>query len=218
MDIDGLGEVLVNHLVDSGLVKNVADLYKLTVDDLAKIERMGSKSATNVWNNINASRKSSLNRLLNGLGIPFVGERTAQILAETFGDLKEIMDANEDKLKTAEEVGPKVARSIKQFFEHQPNRDLVKRLGEEKFDFKYEITRPTGKLEGLTFVLTGTLPNLTREEAQARIEAAGGKVSKSVSKKTNYVVAGEEAGSKLDKARELGVKVIDEAELIGMME
>jgi DNA ligase (NAD+) len=218
MDIDGLGEVLVNHLVDSGLVKNVADLYLLTVDDLAKIERMGSKSATNVWNNIDASRKSALNRLLNGLGIPFVGERTAQILAETFGDLDLIMNAGEDELKKAEEVGPKVAHSIKQFFEHQPNRDLVERLRKEKFDFKYEVTRHTGKLEGLTFVLTGTLPNLTRDEAQARIEAAGGKVSKSVSKKTNYVVAGEEAGSKLAKAKELGVKVIDEAELIGMME
>ena len=189
MDIDGLGEVLVNHLVDSGLVKNVADLYRLTVDDLAKIERMGSKSATNVWNNIDASRKSALNRLLNGLGIPFVGERTAQILAETFGDLDKIMNAGEDELKKAEEVGPKVAHSIKQFFEHQPNRELVERLRKEKFDFKYEVTRPTGKLEGLTFVLTGTLPNLTRDEAQARIEAAGGKVSKSVSKKTNYVVA-----------------------------
>ena len=217
MDIDGLGEVLVNHLVDSGLVKNVADLYRLTVDDLAKIDRMGLKSATNVWNNIDASRKSALNRLLNGLGIPFVGERTAQILAETFGDLDKIMNADEEELKKAEEVGPKVAHSIRQFFEHQPNRDLVERLRKEKFDFKYEVTRHPGKLEGFTFVLTGTLPNLTRDEAQARIEAAGGKVSKSVSKKTNYVVAGEEAGSKLDKAKELGVKVIDEAELIGMI-
>jgi DNA ligase (NAD+) len=218
MDIDGLGEVLVNHLVDSGLVKNVADLYQLTVDDLAKIERMGVKSATNVWNNINSSRKATLNRLINGLGIPFVGERTAQILAETFGDLDKIMNADEDELKKAEEVGPKVAHSIKQFSDHQPNRELVERLRKEGFDFKYKVTRHTGKLEGMTFVLTGTLPNLTRDEAQARIEAAGGKVLKSVSKKTGYVVAGEEAGSKLDKAKELGIEVIDEAELIGMME
>jgi len=218
MDIDGLGEVLVNHLVDSGLVKNVADLYKLTVDDLVKIERMGAKSALNVVNNINASRKSPLNRLINGLGIPSVGERTAQILAETFGDLDRIMNAGEEELKKAEEVGPKVAHGIKQFFHQHANRELVERLRQEGFDFKYEITRHTGKLEGLTFVLTGTLPNWTREQAQERIEAAGGKVSKSVSKKTNYVVAGEEAGSKLDKAKELGVKVIDEAGLIGMME
>ena len=218
MDIDGMGEALVDQLVDSGLVKNVADLYKLTVDDLVKIERMGAKSALNVVNNINSSRKSTLNRLINGLGIPFVGERTAQILAETFGDLDKIVNADEEELKKAEEVGPKVAHSIKQFFHQHANRELVERLRYEGFDFKYEITRHTGKLEGLTFVLTGTLPNLTREQAQERIEAAGGKISKSVSKKTNYVVAGEEAGSKLDKAKELGVKVIDEAGLIGMME
>jgi DNA ligase (NAD+) len=217
MDIDGLGEVLVNHLVDSGLVKNVADLYKLTLDDLVKIERMGSKSASNVIKNIKASLEQPLNRLINGLGIPFVGERTAQILAETFGDLDKIMNADEDELKKAEEVGPKVAHAIRQFFDHLSNRELVERLREAGFVFTYTITRQTGKLEGLTFVLTGTLPNLTREEAQERIEKAGGKVSKSVSKKTNYVVAGEEAGSKLDKAKELGIKVIDEAGLIGMM-
>jgi DNA ligase (NAD+) len=217
MDIDGLGEVLVNHLVDSGLVKNVADLYKLTLDDLIKIERMGSKSASNVLNNIKASLNQPLNRLINGLGIPFVGERTAQILAETFGDLDKIMNADEDELKKAEEVGPKVAHAIRQFFDHQSNRELVERLREAGFVFTYTITRHTGKLEGLTFVLTGTLPNLTREEAQERIEKAGGKVAKSVSKKTSYVVAGEEAGSKLDKAKELGIKVIDEDGLIGMM-
>jgi DNA ligase (NAD+) len=217
MDIDGLGEVLVNNLVDSGLVKNVADLYTLTLDDLVKIERMGAKSALNVLKNRETSLKQPLNRLINGLGIPFVGERTAQILAETFGDLDKIMNADEDELKKAEEVGPKVAHGIRQFFDHQANRDLVERLREVGFDFKYEITRHTGKLERLTFVLTGTLPNLTREEAQAQIEKAGGKVLKSVSKKTNYLVAGEDAGSKLDKAKELGIKIIDEAELNGMM-
>src|SRR5208282_324550 len=200
------------------LVKNVADLYKLTVEDLVKIERMGSKSALNVLSNIKTSLKQPLNRLINGLGIPFVGERTAQILAETFGDLDLIMNADEDELKKAEEVGPKVAHSISQFFHQHANRELVERLRGVGFVFTYKVTRHTGKLEGLTFVLTGTLPNLTREEAQERIEAAGGKVLKSVSKKTNYVVAGEEAGSKLDKAKELGIKVIDEAGLIGMME
>jgi DNA ligase (NAD+) len=218
MDIDGLGEVLVNNLVDSGLVKNVADLYKLTVEDLVKLERMGSKSALNVHKRIKMSLQQPLNRLINGLGIPFVGERTAQILAETFGDLDKIMNAEEDELKKAEEVGPKVAHAIRQFFDQHANRELVERLRKEGFGFTYAVTRHTGKLEALTFVLTGTLPNLTREEAQARIEAAGGKILKSVSKKTNYVVAGEEAGSKLDKAKELGVKVIDEAELTGMME
>jgi DNA ligase (NAD+) len=214
MDIDGLGEVLVNNLVESGLVKNVADLYKVTVDDFIKMERMGAKSALNVEQRIKLSLKQPLNRLIYGLGIPFVGERTALILAETFGDLDKIMNADEEELKKAEEVGPKVAHSIRQFFEHQANRDLVDRLRGEGFDFTYAVTRHTGKLEGLTFVLTGTLPNLTREEAQARIEAAGGKILKSVSKKTNYVVAGEEAGSKLDKAKELGIEIIDEAGLI----
>jgi DNA ligase (NAD+) len=147
-----------------------------------------------------------------------VGERTALILAETFGDLDKIMNADEEELKKADEVGPKVAHAIRQFFDQRANRELVERLRNEGFTFTYTVTRHTGKLEGLTFVLTGTLPNLTREEAQARIEAAGGKILKSVSKKTNYVVAGDEAGSKLDKAKELGIKVIDEAGLIGMME
>jgi DNA ligase (NAD+) len=179
---------------------------------------MGSKSALNVLKRIEMSLQQPLNRLINGLGIPFVGERTAQILAETFGDLDKIMNAPEDELKKAEEVGPKVAQGIRQFFDHQANRDLVERLREAGFVFTLTVTRHTGKLEGLTFVLTGTLPNLKREEAQERIEAAGGKILKSVSKKTNYVVAGEEAGSKLDKAKELGIKVIDEVELIGMME
>jgi len=217
MDIDGLGEVLVNKLVDSGQVKSVADLYKLTIEDLVKIERMGSKSALNVVNNIKTSLQQPLNRLINGLGIPFVGERTAQILAETFGDLDKIMNGDEEELKKAEEVGPKVAHAIRQFFDQHSNRALVERLRNEGFVFTYTVTRHTGKLQGLTFVLTGTLPNLTREEAQARIEAAGGKVAKSVSKKTSYLVAGEEAGSKLDKAKELGIKVIDEEGLIGMM-
>jgi len=218
MDIDGLGEVLVNNLVDSELTKNVADLYKLCTEDLLKMERMGSKSALNVLNRIKMSLQQPLNRLINGLGIPFVGERTALILAETFGDLDKIMNADEEELKKADEVGPKVAHAIRQFFDQRANRELVERLRNEGFTFTYTVTRHTGKLEGLTFVLTGTLPNLTREEAQARIEAAGGKILKSVSKKTNYVVAGDEAGSKLDKAKELGIKVIDEAGLIGMME
>ncbi len=218
MDIDGLGDVLVNNLVDSGLVKNVADLYKLTQEDLVKMERMGAKSAANVLAKIDASRKQPLNRLINGLGIPFVGERTAQILAETFGDLDHIMNASDEELQKAEEVGPKVAHSIRRFFAQHANRELVERLRAEGFDFTFTVTRRTGKLDGLTFVLTGTLPGMTREQAQERIEAAGGKVMKSVSKKTDYVVAGEEAGSKLDKAKELGIAILNEAQLLGMME
>ena len=218
MDIDGLGDALVDQLVDSGLVRNVTDLYELTLDQLTNLERMGEKSATKLLANIQKSKSAPLPRVINGLGIPFVGERTAQILAETFGDLGEISKADEEKLQRAEEVGPKVAASLRRFFAEHHNAKLIDKLRDLGFSFHYAVTRKSGKLDGLTFVLTGTLPHLSREEAKARIEAAGGKVSGSVSRKTRYVVAGEDAGSKLDKARELGVEVIGEErlrELIG---
>jgi len=218
MNIDGMGEALVDQLVSNGLVKNVADLYSLTLDDLMALERMGKKSAEKVLANIDASRRAPLPRILNGLGIPFVGERTAQFLADAFGDLDKIAAADEDKLQEAEEVGPKVSRSIHQFFHEKHNQELVERLSKAGFSFTHAVKkRAGGPLAGKTLVLTGTLPNLTREEAKQRIEAAGGKVAGSVSKKTSYVVAGEEAGSKLDKARELGVVVIDEAGLLAMI-
>jgi DNA ligase (NAD+) len=217
MDIDGLGEALVDQLVDTGLVTTVADLYRLKLDDLVELERMGEKSAEKLLKNIYASRRSPLPRILNGLGIPFVGERTAQILAETFGDLDKIGAVDEPELQKAEEVGPKVAESIRKFFAQKRNQELVERLRQEGFNFSYAVSRKTGALKGLIFVLTGTLPNLSREEAKQRIEAAGGKVTTSVSKKTGYVVAGADPGSKLDKANELGVKVIDEAGLLKMI-
>jgi DNA ligase (NAD+) len=219
LDIDGLGEVLVNQLVDQGLVTNVADLYRLTVEQLIELERMGKKSAEKIVSNIDASRKAALPRILNGLGIPFVGERTAQILADAFGDLDKIAKASEDELQRAEEVGPKVAASIRRFFEEKRNQELVERLRAEGFSFTYKSKRKIGgAATGMTFVLTGTLPTLTREDATARIEAAGGKVSGSVSRKTHYVVAGEEAGSKLEKAKTLGVPVMDEAALLALLE
>lgn len=218
MDIDGMGEALVDQLVDRGLVKNVADIYRLTLEQLIELERMGKKSAEKLLANIDASRRKPLPRFLNGLGIPFVGERTGQFLAEAFGDLDQIATASEEDLKKAEEVGPKVAQSIRRFFEEERNRDLIERLREEGFPFTYAVKpRAGGALDGLTLVLTGTFPTLKREEAKARIESAGGKVAGSVSKKTDYVVAGEEAGSKLDKARELGVKIIGETELLRMI-
>ncbi|MEO8027343.1 MAG: NAD-dependent DNA ligase LigA [Bryobacteraceae bacterium] len=218
MDIDGLGDVLVEQLVDRGLVRGVADLYHLTLDQLSELERMGQKSAEKVLGNIEASRQRPLPRVLNGLGIPFVGERTAQILAETFGSLDVIAGADAETLQRAEEVGPKVSESIRQFFEEPRNRALVERLRQEGLQFSYAITRASGgPLEGKVFVLTGTLPNLSREEAKERIEAAGGKVTGSVSKKTNYVVAGEEAGSKLDKANTLGIPIIDEQALLSLL-
>ena len=219
MDIDGLGEALVNQLVESGLVRNVADLYKLTVEQLMELDRMGKKSAANLIAHIDASRRQPLPRVLNGLGIPFVGERTAQLLAEAFGDLDTIMTSSEEELQRAEEVGPRVSHSIHGFFHEKRNRDLIERLRKEGLQFKYDIPkRSGGALAGLTFVLTGTLPSLTREEATERIVAAGGKVAGSVSRKTSYVVAGEEAGSKLTKAQELGVRIIDQAEFLRLIE
>ena len=218
MDIDGLGDALVDQLVDKGLVKNITDLYKLTAADLTELERMGEKSAAKIVTNIQRSKASPLPRILNGLGIPFVGERTAQILAETFGDLDVIKDADEEELQKADEVGPKVADSIRRFFQEKHNRELVERLRDAAFVFTFQKVQRGGKLNGLTFVLTGTLPNLSREEAKEKIEMAGGKVAGSVSKKTSFVVAGEEAGSKLEKARELGVPIIGEPELLAMME
>ncbi len=218
MDIDGVGEALVDQLVGTGLVKNVADLYDLKLEDLLGLERMGKKSAEKILANIDKSRKAPLPRILNGLGIPFVGERTAQFLAEAFGDLDKIAGATEEELQTADEVGPKIAHSIRKFFSEKHNHELVARLRAAGFKFTQEIQkRAGGALTGKTLVLTGTFPNLTREEAKQRIEAAGGKVAGSVSKKTNWVVAGAEAGSKLDKARELGIEVLDEAGLLAMI-
>lgn len=218
MDIDGMGEALVDQLVDRGLVRSLADIYKLRPEQLMGLERMGKKSSEKLVANIEASKRQPLARVLAGLGIPFVGERTAQILADTFGSLDAIMEADEETLQQAEEVGPKVAQSIRQFFREERNRELVERLREAGLQFHHKrVRREGGPLEGKVFVLTGTLPTWTREEAKSRIEAAGGKVTGSVSKKTDFVVAGEEAGSKLLKAKELGIQVIDEAELRRML-
>jgi len=218
MDIDGMGEVLVNQLVDRGLLKSVVDIYSLTVEQLTDLDRMGRKSADKLLANIDRSRQLPLPRVLAALGIRFVGERTAQFLAEQFGSLDGIAAASREELEAAEEVGPKVAESIFQFFREERNRRLVQGLREAGLQFEHRHKRKkAGPLEGLTFVLTGTLPNLTREEAALRIASAGGKVTDSVSRKTTYLVAGDKAGSKLDKARTLGVKVIDEAALVQML-
>ena len=217
MNIDGLGEVLVNQLTERGLVKNVADLYKLTKDDLLKLDRMGEKSAENVLAEIAASKKLPLERVIYGLGIRFVGERTAQFLAEHFGELDAIMKANAEELEEVNEVGPRIAESIVEFFGDEHNRKLVSDLRKAGLTFTGQKKEKGTKLAGKTFVLTGTLARHTRDEAKKMIEDAGGRVSGSVSKKTDYVVAGSDAGSKLDKARELGVSVIGEEELEGLV-
>jgi DNA ligase (NAD+) len=217
MNIDGLGEALVNQLTERGLVKNVADLYKLTKDDLLKLERMGEKSAENVLTEIAASKKLPLERVIYGLGIRFVGERTAQFLAEHFGALDAIMKASAEELEEVNEVGPRIAESIVEFFGDEHNHKLVSDLRQAGLTFTGQKKEKGTKLAGKTFVLTGTLAQHTRDEAKKMIEDAGGRVSGSVSKKTDYVVAGSDAGSKLDKARELGVSVIGEEELEGLV-
>jgi len=217
MDIDGLGEALVNQLTERGLVKNVADLYKLTKDDLLKLERMGEKSAENVLSEIADSKTLPLERVIFGLGIRFVGERTAQFLAEHFGSLDAIMKASAAELEDVNEVGPRIAESIVEFFADEHNRKLVNDLRKAGLTFTGQKKEKGTKLAGKTFVLTGTLERHTRDEAKKMIEDAGGRVSGSVSKKTDYVVAGSDAGSKLDKARELGVSVIGEEELEGLV-
>src|SRR6266480_3012756 len=210
MNIDGLGDALVTQLTDRGMVKNVADIYRLTKSDLLKLERMGDKSAQNVLDEIQNSKKLPLERVIYGLGIRFVGERTAQFLAEHFGSMDALINASEQELLEVNEVGPRIAESIAQFFREPRNRELIKQLREAGLKFTGKKKERGTKLAGKTFVLTGTLAHYTREEAKKMIEDAGGKVMGSVSKKTDYVVAGSDAGSKLDKAKELGVKVIDE--------
>ena len=212
MNIDGMGEALVNQLTDRGLVQNVADIYKLTKDDLLSLERMGEKSAQNVLREVEASKKLPLERVIYGLGIRFVGERTAQFLAEHFGSMDALMNANEEELQQAAEVGPRIAQSIAEFFQEPRNRELVERLRKAGLTFAGTKKKRGTKLAGKTFVLTGTLTR-PREQAKKMIEDAGGRVSGSVSKKTDYVVAGADAGSKLDKAKELRISVIGEKDL-----
>src|SRR6204780_4441969 len=204
MNIDGMGDALVTQLTERGLVENVADIYKLTKADLLSLERMGDKSAQNILDEIEASKKLPLERVIYGLGIRMVGERTAQFLAEHFGSMEALEDASVEELQNVDEVGPRIAESIVEFFSIPANRELVKRLARAKLTLEGKKRERGTKLAGKTFVLTGTLQKYTRDEAKKMIEDAGGKVTGSVSKKTDYVVAGADAGSKLEKAKELG--------------
>jgi len=219
MNIDGMGDALVNQLTDRGMVKNVADIYKITESDLLNLERMGKKSAQNVLKEIEASKKLPLERVIFGLGIRFVGERTAQFLGEHFGSMDALMNASEEELQQVNEVGPRIAKSIAEFFQEPKNRELVEQLRKAGLALAGKKKQRGTSLAGKTFVLTGSMARYSRDQAKKLIEDAGGRVSGSVSKKTDYVVAGEDAGSKLDKAKELGVSVIDEKkmeELLGL--
>ncbi len=213
MNIDGLGEKIVDQLVDKGLVKDVADLYLLKLEDLAALDRMAEKSAQNLLDEIEASKKNNLARLIYALGIRFVGERTAQLLAEHFSSLEELAAAKEEQLVGVPEVGPKVAAAIVEFFSEPANRQLIKKLhkaGVHPTAEKREVK--SQKFAGKTFVFTGSLSNRSREEAGELVQQHGGKVAGSVSKKTDYVVVGADPGSKYDKAKELGVTILTEAE------
>jgi len=212
MNIEGMGESLVNQLADSGLVKDIADIYELNKAKLLTLERIGDKSAENLLSEIEQSRKLPLERVIFGLGIRFVGERTAEFLAEHFGSMDALMNASVEELQEVNEVGPRIAQSIHEFFAEPRNRKLVERLRKHLTFTGKKRERGTA-LAGKTFVITGTLPNYSRDAAKKLIEDAGGKVTGSVSKKTDYVVAGDDPGSKLDKARELGVKVVGEKEM-----
>lgn len=244
MNIEGLGDAMVAQLlgqsavlgeplgaaedeaaeetapfaIRKALIHTIGDLYRLRQKDLLELERVGEKTADALVAQIERSKSAGLARVLLGLGIRFVGERTAQLLAEHFGSMDALMGADADQLEAVNEVGPKVAQAIVEFFAVEKNRELVKDLASLGLTMTAEKRVKTSTLEGLTFVLTGTLPNLTREIAKEKIESAGGKVSGSVSKKTSYVVAGEDAGSKLDKANSLGVPVVDEEGLLTLLE
>lgn len=230
MNIEGLGEASVYELTKQQVVRSVADLYSLTEDRLAslkqEVERNGVKKQQRVFGpveiqkllkQIENSKHAGLARVLMGLGIRFVGERTAELLAQEFGDIDSILNASTQELERVEEVGPRISSAIADFFTRPANRELIAHLKAAGVKMTAEKKQRTIELAGMTLVLTGTLPNLSRDEAKARIEAAGGKVSGSVSKKTSYVVAGEEAGSKLDKARELKIPVLDEAGLLKLL-
>jgi DNA ligase (NAD+) len=241
MNIEGLGDAMVSQLLGQSvvddaeseetvtetgapvttrepLIHSISDLYRLTKPQLLSLERVGEKTADTLLDQIRNSKDRGLARALLGLGIRFVGERTAQLLAEHFGSIDELRSATADQLMAVNEVGPRVADAIVEFFSNKKNQQLVDDLKSLGLKLTAEKRVVGTALAGLTFVLTGTLPTLTRDDAKARIESAGGKVSGSVSKKTNYLVAGEEAGSKLDKARELNVPVLDEPALLKLLE
>ena len=218
MNIEGFGEAVVQQLLDRGLVRSVADLYTLTKEQLEGLDRFAEKSAHTLFEEISKSKQAGLARVLMGLGIRFVGERTAELLAEEFGSIDALAAATAEELERVEEVGPRISQAILEFFAQPANQALIDSLRQAGVDMTAEKKERSSKLAGLTFVLTGTLPTLTRDEAKAKIEAAGGKTAGSVSKKTSYVVAGEEAGSKLDKALDLKVPVLDEAGLLALLE
>ena len=218
MNIEGLGDAVVNQLTERGLVRNLADIYGLDERTLLSLDLVKHKKAHALLQQIERSKQAPLDRVLLGLGIRFVGERTAQFLADAFGSMDHVMEASAEDLERVQEIGPRISAAILEYFAVPGNRELVEKLRAVGLNFAAEKKKISSRLNGLTFVLTGTLPSLTREEAKKRIESEGGNVTGSVSKKTNYVVAGADAGSKLDTARKLNVPVLDEPGLLELFE
>jgi DNA ligase (NAD+) len=217
MNIDGLGEKIIEQLVDRGLVKDYADLYSLTLKDLLTLERMGEKLGGNILTAIERSKKTTLDRLIYGLGIRNVGEHTAKLLSREFSVLEELSKASVEKLMTIREIGPKVALSIFKFFQQKGNQRVIEKLKERGIEYPWRLQPRSKKYEGQTFVFTGTLKTMSREEAESKVESMGGRASSSVSKKTQFVVVGEDPGSKYEKAQALGVKTITEDEFLKML-
>ncbi|MCD5408361.1 helix-hairpin-helix domain-containing protein, partial [Candidatus Bipolaricaulota bacterium] len=211
-DIEGLGEKLVDQLVDKRLVKRISDLYHLTKEQLAALERMGEKSARNLLAQLERSKGMSLARFIYALGIRYVGEHIAEVLAERFGSIDELARASYDELVEIPEIGPRIAQSIVDFFSSEDNRRLIEELKAVGIDPRAERPKVEGPLAGKTFVFTGRLSDMTREEAKRLVESLGGKVDSTVSRKVDYLVVGEDPGSKLDRARELGVATLSEEE------
>jgi DNA ligase (NAD+) len=215
MDVEGLGDKLVQQLVDKGMVKTVADIYRLKKDELADLERMAEKSAQNLLDQIEKSKTTTLARFLHALGIPQVGEATAQLLADHFGAIDDLMEAKRDTLEAIHGVGPAMAEDIYEFFHEKHNRGVIRNLIKAGIHWPKTVrAKKDSPLSGKTFVLTGGLAAMSREEARRKLQLLGAKVTDSVSKKTDYVVVGEEPGSKADKARELKVMMLTEKDFL----
>ena len=218
MDIEHLGEVVINQLVDREMVRDFADLYELDAEQLAGLERMAEKSATNLAEAIKASKGRGLSRVLNGLGIRMVGERAAQLLAARFGSMERLEKVGADDINEIPGIGPKIAESVARFFHDERNRKIIRRLREVGLDLTEKgVSDKPGPLTGKSLVLTGGLSGMTRDEAKDAILRLGGRVAGTVSRKTDYVIVGEDPGSKADDAKRLGVTVLDEAQFLSLI-